>query len=183
MYLPSSYFNLMSILPGLILIEPRVFTDERGYFFESWSKAKYDELIGPVDFIQDNESQSVRGTLRGLHYQREPYAQSKLVRVIEGSVFDVAVDIRPGSATFGQWYGAELSAENKRQLFIPKGFAHGFLVLSDTAIFSYKVDAPWNKDSEAAIRWDDPSIGIDWPMKDAELILSEKDRNAGRLAR
>lgn len=169
------------LLPGLILIEPRVFTDERGYFFESWSKAKADSLIGPVDFIQDNESKSVKGTLRGLHYQREPFAQAKLVRVIEGSVFDVAVDIRPGSATYGQWYGVELSGENKRQLFIPKGFAHGFLVLSDTAIFSYKVDAPWNRDSEAAIRWDDPSIGIEWPMAESELILSEKDRNAGML--
>ncbi len=171
----------MSLLPGLILIEPRVFTDERGYFFESWSKAKYDELLGPVEFIQDNESKSVKGTLRGLHYQREPFAQAKLVRVIEGSVFDVAVDIRPGSATYGQWAGLELSGENKRQLYIPKGFAHGFLVLSDTAIFSYKVDAPWNKDSEAAIRWDDPTIGIEWPMAVGEMILSEKDRVAPLL--
>lgn len=169
------------LLPGLVLIEPRVFTDERGYFFESWSQAKYDDLIGRVGFIQDNESKSVKGTLRGLHYQREPFAQSKLVRVIEGRVFDVAVDIRPGSATFGQWYGVELSAENKLQLYIPKGFAHGFLVLSDTAIFSYKVDAPWNRESEGAIRWDDPSIGIEWPMRSEQLILSEKDRNAERL--
>lgn len=169
------------MIPGLVLIEPRVFTDERGYFFESWSQAKYDDLIGRVEFIQDNESKSVKGTLRGLHYQREPFAQAKLVRVIEGRVFDVAVDIRPGSATYGQWYGVELSAENKLQLFIPKGFAHGFLVLSDTAIFSYKVDAPWNRESEAAIRWDDPSIGIDWPMRGEELILSEKDRNAATL--
>jgi dTDP-4-dehydrorhamnose 3,5-epimerase len=168
----------MSLIPGLILIEPRVFTDERGYFFESWSKAKFDDLIGAVDFIQDNESKSVKGTLRGLHYQREPFAQAKLVRVIQGSVFDVAVDIRPGSATYGKWAGLELSGENKRQLYIPKGFAHGFLVLSDTAIFSYKVDAPWNKDSEAAIRWDDPTIGIEWPMDVNELILSEKDRVA-----
>lgn len=169
------------MIPGLVLIEPRVFTDERGYFFESWIQAKYDDLIGRVEFIQDNESKSVKGTLRGLHYQREPFAQAKLVRVIEGRVFDVAVDIRPGSATYGQWYGVELSAENKLQLFIPKGFAHGFLVLSDTAIFSYKVDAPWNRESEAAIRWDDPSIGIDWPMRGEELILSEKDRNAATL--
>lgn len=168
----------MSLLPGLILIEPRVFTDERGYFFESWSKSKFDELLGPVDFIQDNESKSVKGTLRGLHYQREPFAQAKLVRVIQGSVFDVAVDIRPGSATYGKWAGLELSGENKRQLYIPKGFAHGFLVLSDTAIFSYKVDAPWNKDSEAAIRWDDPTIGIEWPMDVGEMILSDKDRVA-----
>jgi len=169
------------LLPGLILIEPRVFTDERGYFFESWSKAKYDELLGSVDFIQDNESKSVKGTLRGLHYQREPFAQAKLVRVIEGRVYDVAVDIRPGSDTYGKWYGVELSGENKLQFYIPKGFAHGFLVLSDTAIFSYKVDAPWNKDSEAAIRWDDPTIGIEWPMDVGEMILSEKDLNAGRL--
>jgi dTDP-4-dehydrorhamnose 3,5-epimerase len=171
----------MSFLPGLVLIEPRVFTDERGYFFESWSQAKYDSLIGPVNFIQDNESKSVKGTLRGLHFQREPYAQAKLVRVIEGSVFDVAVDIRPGSDTYGKWYGVELSGDNKRQLYIPKGFAHGFLVLSDTAIFSYKVDAPWNKESEAAIRWNDPNVGIDWPMSEGELILSEKDRNADYL--
>lgn len=169
------------MLPGLILIEPRVFTDERGYFFESWSQAKADELIGRVEFIQDNESKSVKGTLRGLHYQREPFAQAKWVRVIEGRVFDVAVDIRPESATYGQWYGVELSGENKLQLYIPKGFAHGFLVLSDTAIFSYKVDAPWNRDSEAAIRWDDPRLGIEWPMRADELILSEKDRNAATL--
>jgi dTDP-4-dehydrorhamnose 3,5-epimerase len=168
----------MTLLPGLVLIEPRVFSDERGYFFESWSKAKYDELIGPVDFIQDNESRSVKGTLRGLHFQREPYAQAKLVRVIEGRVFDVAVDIRPGSDTYGKWYGVELSGENKLQFYIPKGFAHGFLVLSDTVVFSYKVDAPWNKESEGAIRWNDPNVGIDWPMSEGELILSEKDRNA-----
>lgn len=171
----------MSLLPGLVLIEPRVFNDDRGYFFESWNKAKYDELIGPVDFIQDNESRSVKGTLRGLHFQREPYAQAKLVRVIEGSVFDVAVDIRPGSETYGKWYGVELSGENKLQFYIPKGFAHGFVVLSDTAIFSYKVDAPWNKESEGAIRWDDPSVGIEWPMHSDDLILSEKDRNAPLL--
>ena len=171
----------MSFLPGLVLIEPRVFTDERGYFFESWSQAKYDSLIGPVNFIQDNESKSVKGTLRGLHYQREPFAQAKLVRVIEGRVFDVAVDIRPESDTYGKWYGVELSGDNKRQLYIPKGFAHGFLVLSDTAVFSYKVDAPWNKESEAAIRWNDPNVGIDWPMSEGELILSEKDRNADYL--
>jgi len=171
----------MTLIPGLILIEPRVFTDERGYFFESWSKATYDERLGSVDFIQDNESKSVKGTLRGLHYQREPFAQAKLVRVIEGSVFDVAVDIRPGSDTYGKWTGFELSGDNKRQLYIPKGFAHGFLVLSDTAIFSYKVDAPWNKESEAAIRWNDPNVGIDWPMSEGELILSEKDRNADYL--
>jgi dTDP-4-dehydrorhamnose 3,5-epimerase len=171
----------MQLLPGLVLIEPRVFRDERGYFFESWSKSKYDELIGPVDFLQDNESRSVKGTLRGLHFQREPYAQAKLVRVIEGSVYDVAVDIRPGSATYGKWYGVELSGENKLQFYIPKGFAHGFLVLSDTAIFSYKVDAPWNKDSEGAIRWDDPNVGIEWPMSTNQLILSEKDRNAPLL--
>ncbi len=171
----------MSLIPGLVLIEPRVFTDSRGYFFESWSKTKYDELIGPVHFIQDNESKSVKGTLRGLHFQNDPFAQAKLVRVIEGSVFDVAVDIRPGSDTFGQWYGVELSAQNKLQLFVPKGFAHGFLVLSDTAIFSYKVDAVWNKESEGAIRWDDPSIGIEWPMSADEMILSEKDRVAPYL--
>lgn len=169
----------MSLLPGLHLLTPRVFTDERGYFFESWSQSGADELIGRVDFIQDNESMSVRGTLRGLHYQKEPHAQAKLVRVVVGRVWDVCVDIRPGSATYGQWEAVELSGENKLQLYIPRGFAHGFLVLSDHAIFQYKVDAPWNRDAETCIRWNDPSLAIPWPMPESELIISEKDRNGG----
>lgn len=171
----------MSLLPGLQLLTPRVFADERGHFFESWSAARFREEAGDVDWVQDNESMSVRGTLRGLHYQKEPHAQAKLVRVVVGRVWDVTVDIRPGSATYGQWEGVELSGENKHQLYIPKGFAHGFLVLSDYAIFQYKVDAPWNRESEACIRWNDPTLAIDWPLPESELIISEKDRNGERL--
>lgn len=171
----------MSLLPGLQLLTPRVFADERGHFFESWSAARFREEAGDVDWVQDNESMSVRGTLRGLHYQKEPHAQAKLVRVVVGRVWDVTVDIRPGSATYGQWEGVELSGENKHQLYIPKGFAHGFLVLSDHAIFQYKVDAPWNRESEACIRWNDPTLAIDWPLPESELIISEKDRNGERL--
>lgn len=171
----------MSLLPGLQLLTPRVFADERGHFFESWSAARFREEAGDVDWVQDNESMSVRGTLRGLHYQKEPHAQAKLVRVVVGRVWDVTVDIRPGSATYGQWEGVELSGENKHQLYIPKGFAHGFLVLSDHAIFQYKVDAPWNRESEACIRWNDPTLAIDWPLPESELIISEKDRDGERL--
>ena len=169
------------MLPGLQLLTPRVFADERGHFFESWSAARFRQEVGDVDWVQDNESMSVRGTLRGLHYQKEPHAQAKLVRVVVGRVWDVVVDIRPGSATFGKWEAVELSGENKHQLYIPKGFAHGFLVLSDHAIFQYKVDALWNKESEACIRWNDPTLAIDWPLPESELIISEKDRNAERL--
>jgi dTDP-4-dehydrorhamnose 3,5-epimerase len=169
------------MLPGLKLLTPRVFADERGHFFESWSESRFSEEVGDVRWVQDNESMSVRGTLRGLHFQKEPHAQAKLVRVVVGRVWDVAVDIRPGSATFGKWEAVELSAENKHQLYIPKGFAHGFLVLSDHAIFQYKVDAPWNRESEACIRWNDPSLAIDWPLPESELIISEKDRMGREL--
>lgn len=169
------------MLPGLHLLTPRVFADDRGYFLESWSAARFRQEVGDVDWVQDNESMSVRGTLRGLHFQKEPYAQAKLVRVVVGRVWDVTVDIRPGSATFGKWEAVELSDENKHQLYIPKGFAHGFLVLSGHAIFQYKVDAPWNRESEACIRWNDPTLAIDWPLPESELIISEKDRNGDTL--
>jgi dTDP-4-dehydrorhamnose 3,5-epimerase len=169
------------MLPGLKLLTPRVFADERGHFFESWSESRFRDDVGDAAWVQDNESMSVRGTLRGLHYQKEPHAQAKLVRVVVGRVWDVAVDIRPGSATYGKWEAVELSGENKHQLYIPKGFAHGFLVLSDHAIFQYKVDAPWNRESEACIRWNDPTLAIGWPLPESELIISEKDRMGREL--
>ncbi|MBN1927807.1 MAG: dTDP-4-dehydrorhamnose 3,5-epimerase [Prolixibacteraceae bacterium] len=163
-------------IPGLLIIEPDVFTDDRGYFFESYNHAKFlDANIDPT-FIQDNESKSVYGVIRGLHYQLDPYGQSKLIRVIEGKVWDVAVDIRKESPTFGEWFGLEISAENKKQFFIPKGFAHGFSVLSETAIFSYKCDKYYNKASERGIAYNDPQLGIDWNIDPANAIVSEKDR-------
>jgi dTDP-4-dehydrorhamnose 3,5-epimerase len=159
----------------LYIIEPQVFNDSRGYFLESYQKKRYSDSGIITEFIQDNESQSVRGVVRGLHYQLDPYSQSKLVRVIQGVVYDVAVDLRKGSPTFGEWYGAELSAENKKQLFVPRGFAHGFSVLSETAIFSYKCDNVYNKESERAINCNDPRLNIDWKIEVAEQIVSEKD--------
>ena len=165
-------------LPGLILIEPRVFEDSRGYFFESFHRERYAEQGINVPFIQDNESKSERGVVRGLHYQLNPYAQAKLVRVVEGSVYDVAVDLRKGSPTFGQWYGVELSGKTKKQLFIPRGFAHGFSVLTDTAVFSYKCDNFYHRDSERSIHFDDPKLAIDWQVEKPDWIVSEKDRSA-----
>lgn len=162
-------------IKGVYIIEPRVFNDARGYFFEAWKKADFEAHIGKIDFIQDNESMSSYGVLRGLHYQKGAYSQSKLVRVIKGKVLDVAVDIRRSSPTFGQHVMVELSDENKRQFFIPRGFAHGFLVLSDEAIFTYKVDQPYAPESEAGIRWNDPEIGIDWPIDAQQVLTSEKD--------
>ncbi|MDU1889437.1 MAG: dTDP-4-dehydrorhamnose 3,5-epimerase [Dysgonomonas sp.] len=162
------------------VIEPRVFTDERGYFMESYRKDTFDEYIGKVEFIQDNESKSVRGVLRGMHYQTGEFSQAKLVRVLQGSVLDVAIDLRKSSPTFGKHIAVELSAENKKQFFIPRGFAHGFLVLSNEAIFSYKVDNIYAPAYEATILWNDPAINIDWGMKEEELILSAKDRT-GKL--
>lgn len=155
----------------MVIIEPRVFEDERGYFFESFRWDKFKENIGDIGFVQDNESRSTYGVLRGLHYQLPPFAQSKLVRVIEGSVLDVAVDIRKGSPTFAQHVAVELTSQNKRQLFIPRGFAHGFVVLSKEAVFSYKVDNYYNKESDRGILYSD--LGIDWRIKD--VILSPKD--------
>ena len=169
-------------IPGVVIIEPRVFTDTRGYFFESYSKREFDRAVAPVDFVQDNESMSTHGVIRGLHFQRPPYSQSKLVRCISGRVLDVAVDLRRDSATFGRHVAVELSADNHRQLFIPKGFAHGFAVLSDTAIFQYKCDEFYHPEAEGGIALDDPSLGIDWIIDPATATLSEKDRRYPRLA-
>ena len=163
-------------IPGVWLIEPKVFTDARGYFMEAYKEREFEDNIGKVCFSQDNESCSTRGVLRGLHYQLAPYAQSKLVRVIQGKVLDVAVDIRKGSPTFGKYIAVELSEENKTQLFIPKGFAHGFYVMSEKAVFTYKVDNPYTPTHERGIRFDDPSIGVDWRiMADCKVCISEKD--------
>ena len=162
-------------IEGVYIIEPRVFNDARGYFFEAWKKEEFEKNIGPIEFVQDNESKSSYGVLRGLHYQKGAASQSKLVRVIKGKVLDVAVDIRKSSPTFGQHVIVELSDENKRQFFIPRGFAHGFLVLSDEAVFTYKVDNPYAPQAEAGICWNDPAIGIDWPIDPKDVLTSEKD--------
>ncbi len=166
---------------GVYIIEPRVFNDARGYFLEAWKKEEFEQHIGPVEFIQDNESKSSYGVLRGLHYQKGDFSQAKLVRVIKGRVLDVAVDIRPSSPTFGQHVMTELSEENKRQFFIPRGFAHGFLVLSEEAIFTYKVDNVYAPQAEAGIRWDDPDLGIEWPIDPKEVLTSEKDLKQPRF--
>ena len=164
-------------IPDVLLIEPQVFGDERGFFYESFNQNKFEEAIGrKIDFVQDNHSKSVRGVLRGLHYQLTPKAQGKLVRVIQGEVFDVAVDLRQSSPTFGKWVGGILSSDNKKQLWIPEGFAHGFLTLSDTAEFLYKTTDFYSKNHEEAIQWNDKIIGIDWPMN--EVSLSSKDKAA-----
>ena len=165
------------------IIEPAVFGDDRGFFFESFNQAKFNQAAGyDVAFVQDNHSRSAKGVLRGLHYQLPPHPQGKLVRCVVGEVFDVAVDIRKSSPTFGQWVGVYLSAENKRQLWIPPGFAHGFLTLSEYAEFLYKTTDYWAKDCEQAIIWNDPSIAIDWPSFDGQPLLSEKDRLAPKLS-
>ncbi len=170
-------------IPGVWIIEPKVFNDARGYFMEAWKKEEFEKHIGPVNFVQDNESCSSKGVLRGLHYQLAPVSQSKLVRVIKGCVLDVAVDLRKGSPTFGKYLAVELSAENKRQFFIPQGFAHGFHVLSEEAIFTYKVDNPYSPQHERSLRFDDPAIGIDWQITDPTFVnLSEKDKLAPLLA-
>jgi dTDP-4-dehydrorhamnose 3,5-epimerase len=169
-------------IEGVYVIEPRVFNDSRGYFFEAWKQGEFCENVGQVNFIQDNESKSSRGVLRGLHYQKGEWAQAKLVRVIKGRVVDVAVDIRKSSPTFGSHVMVELSEDNKRQFFIPRGFAHGFLVLSDEAIFTYKVDNVYAPQAEAGICWNDPALGIDWPIDPAEVLTSEKDLKAPLLS-
>jgi dTDP-4-dehydrorhamnose 3,5-epimerase len=170
-------------LSGVWIIEPKVFADTRGYFMEAYKAHEFEERVGKVNFIQDNESCSSRGVLRGLHYQMEPYAQSKLVRVIYGNVLDVAVDIRIGSPTFGKYLAVELSGENKRQLFISKGFAHGFYVMSETAVFTYKVDKPYAPMYERGICFNDPTIGVDWQIMPGDTVnTSEKDRNAPSLS-
>lgn len=164
-------------IEGVLIIEPRVFGDARGYFFESYSVRDFVTASGfEVNFVQDNESLSHYGVVRGLHFQLPPFAQSKLVRVVEGTVLDVAVDIRKGSPTFGKHIAVELSAENKRQFFIPKGFAHGFAVLSETAVFQYKCDEYYHPEAEGAIAWNDPALAIDWLVPDDKVLLSEKDK-------
>ena len=163
-------------LDGVVIIEPQVFEDARGYFFESWNKAKMEEAGLNYDFIQDNQSKSCYGTIRGIHFQKGEFWQAKLVRVLQGTVLDVAVDLRKDSKTFGQHVAVELSAENNRQLMIPRGFGHGFSVLTPTAVFAYKCDNVYNKASEAGIRFDDPALGIDWKVKPEEAVLSDKDK-------
>lgn len=166
-------------IEGLWIIEPRVFGDNRGYFFESFSLRDFEAHVGPVAFVQDNESLSERrGVLRGLHFQKGDLAQAKLLRVVQGSVLDVAVDIRPGSPTFGQYVSVVLSGENKRQFFIPRGFAHGFLVLEDHTVFQYKCDNYYAPEAEGSYRWNDPAFAIDWGISPDEVILSEKDARA-----
>ena len=165
---------IQTTIPEVVIIEPDVFGDSRGYFFESYSQKKFDELVRPVRFVQDNESKSKYGVLRGLHFQKGKDAQSKLVRVVKGRVLDVAVDIRKGSPTFGKYVAVELTEDNHRQLFVPRGFAHGFSVLSDEAIFQYKCDNLYAPHAEGAIAWNDPEIGIDWQLPAEDVLLSAK---------
>ena len=169
-------------IEGLLILEPRIFQDARGYFFESFSQREFEEKVGPVHFVQDNESMSTYGVMRGLHFQRPPYTQSKLVRCVKGAVLDVAVDIRQGSPTYGQHVAVELTAENHRQFFIPKGFAHGFAVLSETAVFQYKCDEFYHPEADAGISILDESLGIDWRIPMDKAILSDKDTRHGMLA-
>lgn len=170
-------------IEGVVILEPRVFADARGYFFESYSRRVFDELIGRrVDFVQDNESCSSRGVMRGLHFQRPPYAQAKLVRCVSGAVLDVAVDIRRGSPTYGRHVSCLLSADNHRMFFIPRGFAHGFAVLSDTAVFQYKCDNYYHPEADGGISIVDTSLDIDWTIDISEAILSDKDKRQPRLA-
>ena len=168
-------------IEGVIIIEPRIFKDDRGYFFESFSQREFEEKVCKTTFVQDNESKSGYGVLRGLHFQKPPFAQSKLVRVIKGAVLDVAVDIRKGSPTFGQYVSVELTGDNHRQFFIPRGFAHGFSVLSEEVIFQYKCDNFYSPQSEGAIAWNDPDLNIDWRIPIEEVILSEKDSKHPKL--
>ena len=169
-------------IEGLLILEPRIFQDARGYFFESFSQREFEEKVGPVHFVQDNESMSSYGVMRGLHFQRPPYTQSKLVRCVSGAVLDVAVDIRQGSPTYGQHVAVELTAENHRQFFIPKGFAHGFAVLSETAVFQYKCDEFYHPEADAGISILDENLGIDWRIPMDKAILSDKDTRHGMLA-
>ncbi len=168
-------------IEGVVIIEPRLFKDERGYFFESFSQREFEEKIRKINFVQDNESKSSYGVLRGLHFQKPPYTQSKLVRVIKGAVLDVAVDIRKGSPTFGKHVAVELTEENHLQLFIPRGFAHGFSVLSQEVIFQYKCDNFYAQQSEGALAWDDSDLNINWRIPTNQIILSEKDKHHEKL--
>ncbi|MBO5902115.1 MAG: dTDP-4-dehydrorhamnose 3,5-epimerase [Alistipes sp.] len=170
-------------IEGVLIIEPQVFGDERGYFFESYNEERFRAKTGiDVHFVQDNESRSKYGVVRGFHFQRPPHAQAKLVRVVRGRVVDVAVDIRTGSPTYGKYVAVELSEDNHRQLFLPRGMAHGFVVKSDEAIFQYKCDNYYHPESEGAIAWNDPTIGMDWGVAEADIILSDKDRRNPTLA-
>ena len=173
---------IATAIKDVVIIEPQVFGDDRGYFFESYSQQQFDQAVRPVHFVQDNESKSRRGVLRGLHFQKGAAAQPKLGRVVQGGVLDVAVDIRRGSPTFGKHVAVELTAENHRQLFVPRGFAHGFSVLSDEAVFQYKCDNYYAPGSEGGIAWDDPALAIDWRLPAGEILLSEKDRRHPKLA-
>jgi len=164
-----------SIIPGIVVIEPTVLSDKRGYFLESFNKNEFEKAIGKVSFVQDNESRSSKGVLRGLHYQKPPFAQAKLVRCIEGEILDIAVDIRKDSPTYGLYHSDVLSSENKKQLFIPKGFAHGFVVLSEYAVFAYKVDNTYAPDCEAGILWNDKELGVEWGVNEKEIFISDKD--------
>lgn len=168
---------LKTEIEGLYILEPKVFNDERGYFFESFSQKEFDEKVYPVEFVQDNESMSVYGVVRGLHFQKPPYTQSKLVRCVKGKVLDVAVDIRRNSPTFMKHVAVELSEDNQRQFFVGKGFAHGFVVLSDVAVFQYKCDEFYHPEADAGIQLLDPLLGINWQVKEEDMILSEKDKN------
>ena len=171
-------------LQGLFVLEPRVFGDERGFFMESYNERTFRELVGFAPaFVQDNHSRSAAGVLRGMHYQVEPAGQGKLVRVVQGAVFDVAIDLRRSSPTFGRWHGVELSAQNKRQFWIPVGFAHGFYVLTESADFLYKTTGAYSPGHERCIAWDDPDVGIEWPLAGGEPLLSPKDRAGTPLAR
>ena len=168
-------------IEGVVILEPKVFRDTRGYFFESFSQREFDEKVRTVSFVQDNESMSSYGVIRGLHFQRPPYTQSKLVRCVKGAVLDVAVDIRKGSPTYGKHVAVELTENNHRQLFVPRGFAHGFSVLSETAVFQYKCDNFYSPQSEGAIAWNDPDLNIDWRIPAEKVVLSEKDSKHPRL--
>ena len=168
---------IKTVIPDVYIIEPSVFGDNRGYFLECFNLEKFEENVYPIKFVQDNESKSSIGVLRGLHFQKPPFDQAKLVRCVEGSVMDVAVDIRKGSPTYGKHVAVELSGENKRQLFVPRGFAHGFSVLSETAVFAYKVDNTYAPASDSGIRFDDKELNIDWGLTEEDIQLSEKDKN------
>ena len=169
-------------IEGVVIIEPRIFKDERGYFYESFSQRDFEEKVCRTTFVQDNQSKSSYGVLRGLHFQKPPYCQSKLVRCIKGAVLDVAVDIRKGSPTFGKYVAVELSEDNHRQFFVPRGFAHGFAVLTPEAVFQYKCDNFYNKESEGSVAWNDPQLAIDWKIPADKVLLSEKDKLSKNIA-
>ncbi|MBQ8336537.1 MAG: dTDP-4-dehydrorhamnose 3,5-epimerase [Bacteroidaceae bacterium] len=169
-------------IEGVVIIEPRIFNDDRGYFYESFSQREFEEKVCRTTFVQDNQSKSSYGVVRGLHFQKPPYSQSKLVRCIKGAVLDVAVDVRKGSPTFGKHVAVELTEDNHRQFFVPRGFAHGFAVLSEEAVFQYKCDNYYCKESEGSVAWDDPQLAIDWKIPAEKVILSEKDKLSKNIA-